>query len=156
MEAIAHTNELYDVKQIYTSDFLRAYQTALLVAHITKADVITDIRLRERFFGQFEGTDSENYHKVWNMDCKQENSQICYDVEPLHSVAKRMLSFVLDCESYYVNTLLLIVSHGDPLQILFAKANGLQPHQFRTLPHFANAEIRHLPSHFAIEKEYLS
>ncbi|MEW6525171.1 MAG: histidine phosphatase family protein [Spirochaetota bacterium] len=155
LQAIVTTKEMQNITYIYTSDFLRAYQTAILVAkHCTNVPIIPDSRLRERYFGQFEGTNSENYHKVWDMDCKLEFDAACYDVEPIQAVARRMLSFLLDCEKNLTNQKILIVSHGDPLQILYAIASGLAAHKFKSLPHFTNAEVRILPLHFTIQEEY--
>ncbi len=155
LQAIVTNKELLSVNHIYTSDFLRAYQTALIIAQqCNNIPVIKDARLRERFFGQFERTDSENYHKVWDMDCIAENDVACYDVEPIHAVARRMLSFIFDCEKNHYKQNILIVSHGDPLQILYAITHGLSPKQFKSLPHFINAEVRLLPSHFTIQEEY--
>jgi probable phosphoglycerate mutase len=155
LQAIVTTKEMKNITYIYTSDFLRAYQTAIIVAkHYTNVPIIPDSRLRERYFGQFEGTNSENYHKVWDMDCTSEFDVACYNVEPIQAVAQRMLSFLLDCEKKLTNQKILVVSHGDPLQILYAITSGLAAHQFKTLPHFANAEVRILPSHFTIQEEY--
>ncbi|MEJ5361355.1 MAG: histidine phosphatase family protein [Spirochaetota bacterium] len=157
LQAIVTNKEIQNITHIYTSDFLRAYQTAKIVArHYNNVPIITDVRLRERYFGQFEGTHSENYHKVWDMDCSKEFDVACYNVESIHAVAQRMLSFVLDCEKNLTNHNILVVSHGDPLQILYAIASGLTAHQFKSLPPFTNAEVRILPSHFTIQEEYVS
>ncbi len=157
LQAILSNNYIRSVQQIYSSDFLRAYQTASIIAlHCNNIPVIIDTRLRERFFGQFEGTNSENYHTVWDMDCATEYDVACYNVEPVHVVAKRMISFLLDCEKKHLQKTILIVSHGDPLQFLWAVANGLFPSQFKSLPHFANAEVRVLPSTFTIQEEYIA
>jgi broad specificity phosphatase PhoE len=153
-EAIAKNDALWKITHIYSSDFLRAYQTARIVAkHMNNMPVITDARLRERYFGRFEGSDSENYHAVWDMDCASEFDAACLDVEPVRSVAKRMLSFVLDCENRHREGVILVVSHGDPLQILYAIAKGVPAHRFATLPHFTNAEVRLLPVKFSVQKE---
>lgn len=157
LQAIVTDNRIHSLDHIYSSDFLRAYQTASIVAqHCNNIPVIKDERLRERFFGQFEGTSSENYHKVWNMDCTTEYDLACYNVEPIHVVAKRMMSFLLHCEKIHSHKNILIVSHGDPLQVLYAIANGLSPQQFKSLPHFANAEVRVLPSTFTTQEEYVA
>lgn len=155
--AIVTDNRIHSLDHIYSSDFLRAYQTASIIAqHCNNIPVITDARLRERFFGQFEGTNSENYHKVWDMDCATEYDVACYNVEPVLIVAKRMMSFLFDCEKFHSQKNILIVSHGDPLQVLYAIAHGLKPGQFKTLPHFANAEVRVLPSTFTTQEEYVA
>lgn len=157
LKAIAHYNQLQSVTCIYTSDFLRAYETAMIIArHMDIINVKFDIRLRERYFGQFEGTDSENYQRIWDMDCHNANDPVCYNVEPIHTVAKRMISFLLDCETNHINDTILIVSHGDPLQILYTVSIGLLINKFKTASHFNNAELRLLPSRFTIDEELIT
>ena len=157
LKAIAHCNELKSVEYIYTSDFLRAYETAMIIArHMNIINVKLDIRLRERYFGQFEGTDSENYQRIWDMDCRNVNDPVCYDVEPIHTVAKRMISFLIDCKNHHTNDTILVVSHGDPLQILYALSIGLPVNNFRSASHFNNAELRLLPSRFTIDEELIT
>lgn len=143
-QAIEHFTRLEQVTCIYASDFLRAYQTAAIISkQYGNIPLITDLRLRERYFGQFESTNSKNYEKIWDMDCS--NTSLCYDVESIVSVVKRMMSFIRECEKKHNHEKLLIVSHGDPLQILFTISLGFPYTKFRSLPHFANAEIRVLP-----------
>ncbi|HQQ49710.1 MAG TPA: histidine phosphatase family protein [Spirochaetota bacterium] len=157
MKAIAHCNELKSVEYIYTSDFLRAYETSMIIAgHMNIIHVKFDIRLRERYFGQFEGTDSGNYQRIWDMDCCNVHDPVCYDVEPIHTVAKRMISFLFDCETNHINDTILIVSHGDPLQILYTVSIGLPINKFKTASHFNNAELRLLPSRFTIDEELIT
>lgn len=157
LQALVIDKKFLSVEYVYTSDFLRAYQTAMIISQqLNNVPVKTDARLRERYFGQFDGTNSENYHRIWNMDCKLEFDVSCYDVEPIYAVAKRMLSFLLNCENNHINQNILVVSHGDPLQILYTIACGFSAHQFRSLPHFSNAEVRLLPSYFTIPEEYVS
>lgn len=155
--ALAHYKELRMINHIYSSDFLRAYQTALMVAHHNGGlPVTTDGRLRERYFGIFEGTSSDNYHKVWDMDCTHNNDAACYEAEPISSVARRMLSFIKECELNHSEKTILVVSHGDPLQILFAVSQELSPNAFTSVPHFTNSEVRILPHQFFVQKELMS
>ena len=56
---------------IYSSEFLRAKETAKIIADslgIKKINYCEE--LRERYFGDFEKTDNSNYHKVWKEDNK--------------------------------------------------------------------------------------
>jgi hypothetical protein len=56
---------------VFASDFLRTRHTAEALCQALGQDVdqITyDVRLRERYFGDFNGTSSDNYPLVWNED----------------------------------------------------------------------------------------
>src|SRR3982751_1044758 len=50
-QAIAHET----LAAIYTSDLLRAHDTARAVAQVTGLTPVTDVGLRERAFGVFQG-----------------------------------------------------------------------------------------------------
>jgi len=129
---------------IYCSDFLRTVETADAVARIIDTDTInTEIALRERFFGEWDGTGTDNYVRVWNADEKQENQQK-YNVESVESVAKRTTQFIQTLESQHQNKNILLVSHGDTLQILMTAFSGVCPTTHRKMNPIKTAEIRAL------------
>lgn len=64
-----------------SSDFSRAVETAeAIVAEVNSFAVMTDARLRERFFGALELTSSDNYSKVWAEDL-QSSAHTAFGVE---------------------------------------------------------------------------
>ena len=116
-----------------------------------------DTRLRERYFGQFNGQSDSHYHDVWNFDCIDPN-HTKYDVESVNSVINRTTDLILDIEntlqSYcdYDNVdndlkqcyQVILVAHGDVLQILqtaFLKVDGST---HRSLDHLETAAVREL------------
>jgi len=127
---------------IYTSDFSRAIETAEIVQrelkvpkiHITKA-------LRERHFGNWEKFDSANYHKVWEAD-KTNADHNENNVEPVSSVLDRATNLIIELEQKYANKDILLVSHGDTLQILQTGFQKVHPSEHRSLKHLETAEIR--------------
>lgn len=131
--------------RILSSDLRRARETAE-IAHGRlgcRAAVRLDVRLRERDFGDFELTADENYHQVW---CQDEAGVEggWRDVEGPGRVMARITSLVVDCESRYRGETLLLISHGDVLQIL-QTAFALEDAAFhRRQPHLEPAEIREL------------
>jgi probable phosphoglycerate mutase len=83
------------------------------------------------------------YERVWANDGKN----ICPEetgVEPVESVLKRGLACIQEIEAAYRKKTILLVSHGDTLQILMTFFTGLPPYKHRELDHLDTAEIRKL------------
>ena len=129
---------------ICSSDFARARQTAEIVrARLGAAEVVIAEALRERCFGEWEGSATGNYARVWaadETDCDRAGG----DVEPAAAVLRRTTALIVDLERRYAGRDILLVSHGDPLQILQAGFLQMDPSRHRSLPALATAEIRPL------------
>jgi len=131
--------------RIISSDFLRARQTAEILAATLRcaSPVEMSASLRERFFGQLDGQSDAVYRQVWTSDAvdarHEENG-----VESVVSVCGRINSLVKDLEDCYSDAQLVLVAHGDVLQIAQTLFNGLPGAKHRQLPHFDVAEIRQL------------
>lgn len=125
---------------ILTSDFARASQTADIVAALLGVSApIPDIRLRERDFGDFEGTSADNYQKVWRGDASNEPLP---SVEDVHSLSERTRDLIADLDSRFTGRTILLIAHGDTLQILQTVFEGIPAVAHRSLPPLRNAEIR--------------
>lgn len=132
---------------ICSSYFARARQTAEIVrAYLGASAVVLAEALRERCFGDWEGSATGNYARVWAAD---ETNSGCAEgnVEPVEAVLDRTTAFIVDLERRYRGRDILLVSHGDPLQILQAAFMRINPSRHRSLPYLEPAEIRplHLP-----------
>lgn len=144
VEASAKNSVLDSTTLIYASDFTRAHQTAEIVRQaIGAGNIVATEALHERYFGDWEKTAHTNYEKVWQFDQTaadyHENN-----VEPLAFVLARTLRLIASIEREYQNRDILLVSHGDTLQILQAGLGGYSPTKHRDLPHLETAEIRRL------------
>lgn len=129
---------------VCSSDFLRARQTAEAVAGSVRVEEITRTPLlRERFFGTYDGGDDTLYHEVWRADSGNPYNEEA-GVESPAAVRRRALEAVRECECRYAERTILLVSHGDILQILFASFLGLPPDRHREIEPIANAEIRRI------------
>lgn len=127
---------------IRSSDFARAAQTARIVAAALGAtDVALTAALRERGFGDWEGMGCENYATVWAAD-KTSPDHADGHVEPVSAVLARATALITELEQRYSGRDILLVSHGDTLQILQTGFSRMNPGQHRELPHFEPAEIR--------------
>lgn len=131
--------------QIISSDFRRARESAAIAHDLLdcRLPVKFDPRLRERSFGAFELTSERNYQRVWREDAVDPESRY-QECESASEVMCRMTAFILECEVEYEKVTILIVSHGDALQILqtaFLRQNAAT---HRALPPLETAEIRRL------------
>ena len=109
-----------------------------------------DIRLRERFFGDYDGTSDDHYQDVWKEDLLDPYHTI-KGVESVWSVLDRASSVVQDCEaisrdqSQNQRLWIVLVAHGDVLQILQTGfCNKMNPKDHRSLPHLETATLRPL------------
>ena len=130
---------------IVTSDFKRARETAGLVSTTLncREPVREEPRLRERHFGELELTPDDSYGKVWQQDEVNPDSQD-RGVESANQVMARVTAVVAECENRYTDAALLLISHGDALQILQTAFSRLEASKHRQLEHLQTAEIRQL------------
>jgi glucosyl-3-phosphoglycerate phosphatase len=129
---------------ICSSDFSRTRQTAEIVrAYLGAPEVVIAEALRERCFGHWEGSATGNYARVWAAD-ETDAVQPDGDVEAAGAVLDRVTALITQLERRHCGRDILLVSHGDTLQILLTGCSGLDPSQHRLLPPLATAEIRPL------------
>ena len=120
--------------RVVHSDFLRTTQTAQRVAEWFDVGAVVDRRLRERDFGELEGQSDARYAEAWARDALDAGHQ-CQGVEAVDRVAGRLLAVIRDLEQASCDECVLLVSHGDPLQILLTALEGrdLRQHRDRAL-----------------------
>ena len=129
---------------IYSSDFTRARQTAEIVrARLGARPVTLSAALRERCFGDWDGKSAANYAAVWTAD-ELDPGHREHGVEAATAVLARAVALIDDLDRQLAGQDILLVSHGDTLQILLAGLAGIGPAAHRGLPHLGTAEIRRL------------
>ncbi len=138
-------NSQLDAKTvIVTSDFKRARESADIAFEWFDCGIICEeSRLRERHFGDLELTSDDNYDLVWQQDEVNPDSRV-RAVESVNQVMARVTAVIADCESRYSAATLLLVSHGDVLQILQTAFARLGASTHRQLDQLQTAEIRQL------------
>lgn len=128
---------------ICASDFARARQTAELVAACLGAGPVRAAReLRERCFGELDGTPVAGYRRVWAAD--ESGAAPPAGAEPAAAVLRRAMRLVAELERRHAGADILLVSHGDTLAILQAGLAGMDPAGHRRVPPLAVAEVRRL------------
>mmetsp|Transcript_46875 Transcript_46875/g.106298 ORF Transcript_46875/g.106298 Transcript_46875/m.106298 type:complete len:236 (-) Transcript_46875:327-1034(-) len=171
-EAGQKLSELVSARRlvILSSDFKRAHETALEVRLKQKAETEKDIvdevfaalqgkvlaraegeppvilvpLLRERYFGDLDGKSSAHYDDVWKLD-REDACHEAFNAEPPARVRNRMMTVVSSLESQVEKPLtILIVSHGDSLQMLMTAFLGTDVRNHRDVPHLEPADLREL------------
>ena len=130
---------------ILSSDFKRARETANIACASFNclAPVTDEPRLRERNFGDLELGSDSCYGEVWQHDKIDANSEF-RGAESANQVMARVTALVIECEARYQDATLLLVSHGDALQLLQTAFAKLDASVHRSLEHLETAEIRQL------------
>jgi broad specificity phosphatase PhoE len=103
----------------------------------------SDERLRERNFGDLELGPDSAYEEVWQRD-ELDPAGAYRAVESVNHVMTRVTALIADFEQRYAQQSLLLVSHGDALQILQTAFARREASTHRQLIHLQTAEIRQL------------
>jgi broad specificity phosphatase PhoE len=114
--ALADALEGKRIDAIYSSDLLRAYETASIVAERTGAEVTVIPELRERDFGTWEGlTDEEIFERF-----PHARTGSWGDAETREQMTERVHSAVEAIASAHPGGSVLVITHGGPVRVLLA------------------------------------
>ena len=130
---------------IISSDFKRARESADIVHELLQCRIPAcfDLRLRERHFGELELSSDGCYAEVWREDKANPDSRF-KGTESARQVMARVTELVSEYEKSVDNKTLLIVSHGDALQILQTAFSKQCASKHRDQQHLETAKIREL------------
>lgn len=137
---------------VVSSDFKRTRETAEIV-HST-LNAATKLRfdpgLRERDMGDLDlkvmnEAMSPSIYDTWKDD-ETDISSAKYNVESVVSIATRMSSVVKSINQEFEGKIIVLVSHQDPLHILYSLFIGLplSMHRNKQDPPIGNCDIREL------------
>jgi len=137
--------ENFAVTNVFSSDLQRAKQTAAQIANKLGLTIQTDKRLREAFFGRWEGVSVDELiqqepveYAKW-MEDKTWRPSWC---ESFDSIKERAFAALHEITQLEGNT--VIVTHGGVLQAIFYTLLNLldcPPSQFTSRPAFSNCGI---------------
>jgi len=129
--ALAH----HQFDNIYTSDLARAAETARIIAAPHGMQPIADTRLREAFFGDWEGLTAAEIDArwpdilaAWRADALRTRPT---GGETLEQVQARMLDFLQDALTRHPEGNVGIIGHGGSLRAIIAHALGIDLTVFR-------------------------
>ena len=147
VQASVHILRDKNIELIFSSDILRAKQTAQIVGEALGLEPKFDERLREINFGIYNGS------TITGFDSHYPDAQARFDETPeggenYADITNRMADFVKDIDGQYQDKTILIVSHEVPLTLLICKMAGLTPtetfHEYFNHKKMKNAEVRAL------------
>jgi len=149
IKSASNTSKLNQGTLIISSDFLRAKNTAETTQKIlnTLQPIQYSTALRERFYGELNGKNDSQYQMVWDIDQQNPDHQK-FNVESANQVVSRVSALIMQLEQQYfdlhknVGQKILLVAHGDVLQLLQTWFQNVPASQHRSLPHLETAEIR--------------
>jgi probable phosphoglycerate mutase len=134
-QAVSLANRLSEEAPIWNaviaSDLKRAHATAQIIAEKLNIPLLeSDPRLRERYFGEAEGTLEQERRERWGNEWKK----VAKGVEPSEDVRARGLSALHEWQHEYASRNLLVVSHGSFLaQLLNEICSDLQDEHIANL-----------------------
>ncbi len=127
---------------IVSSDFLRAKETAQIARaelRCSREIEFTEL-LRERSFGPYSSLKVSEY-KVIADGPQGKELLLAAGVETPSAMRDRGIVVLQRLEACYQGQEVLLVGHGDPLQVLRVVFLGMPPESFREIPYMRNAEI---------------
>ena len=128
---------------IVSSDFKRTYETAEILHSELQLEqpIRFEIALRERGIGDLDMTHNwDGIKQVWALD-ETDPTHNEFNCESVTTVTLRTSRLVHSLDKEYSNKVIILVSHGAPLQCLHSL---FSPSEFRKHPGIKNGEIRHL------------
>ena len=132
---------------IYSSDLLRAWQTAQYLGHATSLNPIKEEELRERGFGDFEGktfTEIEALLPDQSMRWRKRDPHFApTGGESLLDLRSRVVAAVERLAAKHPGELIALVSHGGVMDVLYRAATRLDIQAPRTWT-LGNAAINRL------------
>ncbi len=114
------------ISLIFSSDILRARETAKIVAEIIGLkEIIYDTRLRDINWGIFAGKDKKQGWEFFNNEAIKRFETPLPQGESWNQCLERMMRVLKEIEDNFQDRSILIVSHGDPLWLLEGYIKGL-------------------------------
>ena len=117
------------IQAIYASDLTRAWETAQYLAHATRLQVVADIGLRERGFGDFEGkTFAEIAELLPEQSLRWRKRDPLFAPaggESLTDLTSRVLAAVNRLAAAHPGEQIALVAHGGVMDVLYRAATHL-------------------------------
>jgi isoleucyl-tRNA synthetase len=113
-----------NIDVIYSSDSLRASQTAEIVAEEVGLEINFDPRLRDINLGVYKNKERKEFRRNFPKTLERFKKRVPGG-ENWSDVKKRVLDFVKEVDGKHEGKNILIVGHGDPLWLLEGAVKGL-------------------------------
>jgi len=125
-QTLASLGEHYT--EIYSSDLLRAKQTAEILNTKLNLNIKYDVRLRERHTGSYTG---KTWHEI-GLNLKEKDKKAVYDYrsqggESAEDVKERLFSLINEVKENEKDGKVLMVTHGGIIRLLHHVLKGEAP-----------------------------
>jgi len=124
------------IAAIYTSDLLRAWDTARAIAEATQRPLHSVEGLRERSFGSFEGKTYAEIETGYPQDARRWRQRDPEWAPPqgesLLALRARVLETAQTLAAQHVGEQIVLVAHGGVMDMLYRAANGIDLQTPRT------------------------
>jgi probable phosphoglycerate mutase len=116
------------IHAIYSSDLLRAWDTALSISDATRVPLVTHEGLRERGFGLFEGKTFVEIEARWPADAlrwrKRDPHWSPEGGESLAQMRERVGQTLHELAARHPGEQIVLVAHGGVMDLLYRAATG--------------------------------
>lgn len=139
MTAEALKNVNFDA--IYSSDLIRAYNTAVPNARIRNMEIITNTDLREIYAGDWDGKSKEEITDKWG-DLFTRDWRFKFGTfkipggEAVLSAGERFQNALTKIAETHNGQTILIVSHAAVIRSFYSKISGFKPEEYAEKLHF--------------------
>lgn len=114
-----------DIEFIISSPLERALDTAKHINKYKQTSLIIDERLKERYFGDFEGnSDLSQFNCNINILLDYNKNYNSYKVEPIQDLYKRVAEFLEELKVKYCDKSILLVTHNGIIQVIESILNN--------------------------------
>ena len=124
--------------QIISSPLIRAKKTAEIISNY-QIPVVTDSRIMERDFGEFEGLSKENFDgsSFWNysLNCQYDRA------ESVQQLLNRVYNFLDEYKEIYEKKDVLVVTHAGVIPAICCYFKGIPKSNNLFCYHFKTCEI---------------
>lgn len=135
------------VAAIYSSDLARAHETAQHIAAAMDMEVLTDARLRERGFGEYEGSTFAELEQQWPQETARWRARDAHWAPPggetITALGERVRDATQALAMRHAGEQIVLVAHGGVLDMMYRIATR-QPVDAERSWALANASINRL------------
>ena len=112
----------YEIDMVYASDLKRAYETGKVVADKIGKEIVTDVRLREIYGGEWEEVKFAELPNLFPNDFKTWKEDIgnvrCTGGESIKEMAQRVYEAVYEIAKKNIGKTIVVATHATPIRAL--------------------------------------
>lgn len=135
----------YKIDRIYSSDLLRAFQTAEQTAKLTGLEIIPDERLREVYAGEWETLTFDEIIKDYPQDfdiwMNDFGKACCPGGESIIHMSGRICAAIDDIAGKNKGKCVLIATHATPIRAFECRCRGLDAGEMGKIKFVDNAAL---------------